>query len=79
MLKRWLLALAILINHGLIVDRAHAQTPEVTLTVNQADLAVLSEGLGQLPYAKVAPLMQKLQAQVIKQQQPVEPKAEPQK
>lgn len=78
MISRWLLALALLINHGLVADRAHAQTPEVTLTVNQADLAVLSEGLGQLPYVKVAPLMQKLQAQVIKQQQP-DPKAEPQK
>lgn len=71
MLKRWLFALAILVNHGVIADRAKAQeAKDVTLTVSQADLAIIGEALGTIPYAKVAPLMAKLQAQVIKQNNP---------
>ena len=69
-MRKWLLALALLINHGMISDRAHAQDNTVTLTVNQADLAVLSKGLGSLPYAEVAQLIAKLQNQVIEQGKP---------
>lgn len=65
-MRKWLLALALLLNHGLI--EASAQDVSVTLTVNQADLALVSKGLGALPFAEVAPLMNKLQAQVIEQQ-----------
>jgi hypothetical protein len=69
-MKRYLLALALLLNHGLLADRANAQPADVSLTVNQSDLALLSEGLGALPYAKVAPLMAKLQGQVTEQLKP---------
>lgn len=65
-MRKWLLAVAILLNHGLI--EARAQDVSVTLTVNQADLALVSKGLGGLPFAEVAPLMNKLQGQVIEQQ-----------
>jgi hypothetical protein len=47
---------------------ANAQEVSVTLTVNQADLALVSKGLGGLPFAEVAPLMNKLQTQVMEQQ-----------
>lgn len=65
-MKRYLLALALLLNHGLV--EARAQDVSVTLTVNHADLALVSKGLGALPFAEVAPLMNKLQTQVIEQQ-----------
>lgn len=56
---------------------AQEQPKDFILTVNQADLQVLSAGLGKLPYEAVAPLMVKLQAQVVKQQAPADaPKAE---
>lgn len=77
LLKRWFLALALLINHGLIADRAQAQ--DVTLTVNQADLSTLAKGLNSVPYGEAAPLIQKLQAQVVKQQTPEAPKVEEKK
>lgn len=67
MLKRLFLVAALLASHWML-EPAKAQEVSVNLTVNQADLAVLSEGLGALPYAKVAPLVNKLQAQVIEQQ-----------
>ena len=79
-MRKWLLALALLLNHGLIADRANAQDVSVTLTVNQADLALVAKALGALPFAEVAPLMNKLQQQVTEQQKakvapvvPVEP------
>lgn len=67
-MRKWFFALALLLNHGLLADRVNAQDVSVTLTVNQADLALVSKGLGGLPFAEVAPLMNKLQAQVIEQQ-----------
>jgi len=66
-MKRWLLALALLANHWMLLP-ANAQEVSVTLTVNQADLALVSKGLGGLPFAEVAPLMNKLQTQVMEQQ-----------
>ena len=69
-MRKWLLALALLINHGMIADRAQAQDNTVTLTVNQADLGIISKGLGSLPYVEVAALMAKLQNQVIDQGKP---------
>lgn len=60
---------------ALISAPAYAQAPtqtqpEITLKVTPADITLLGEGLGMLPYAKVAPLMQKLQIQINQQQQP---------
>jgi hypothetical protein len=71
-MRKWLLALALLLNHGLIADRAHAQAApaDVTLTVNAADLQILATALGTQPYGTVAPLMAKLQGQVLAQQAP---------
>ena len=56
---------------------ALAQQQEVTLTVNREELKTIGEGLSELPYKNVVQLMNKLQGQVIQQQQPV--KAEPSK
>lgn len=46
------------------------------LSVTAADVQILGEGLGTLPYGKVAPLMSKLQAQINEQSQP-KPEAKP--
>lgn len=54
--------------------RAFAQEPSFTLTVSQAELQVIGKGLESQPYGVVAQLMAKLQAQVIKQQQPMLPR-----
>lgn len=57
----------------LISGLANAQgQPEkqFNLTVTGADIQTLGEGLGTLPYGKVAPLMSKLQAQINEQSQP---------
>lgn len=40
------------------------------LTVTQVELQLLGKALGTQPYETVAPLMAKLQAQVVKQQKP---------
>lgn len=50
--------------------------PEVSLKVNNADVAIIGEALGLMPYTKVAPLINKLQVQIQQQQKPVEPKKE---
>jgi len=77
-MKRLLLAVALLANHALLADPAKAQeVKEVTLTVTPAELTVIGDALGSVPYAKVAPLMAKLQGQVVKQQQPVQPQGSP--
>lgn len=57
-----------------------AQTPlepkrEIVLTVNAEEIDVLGRALGNLPYATVAPLMAKLQMQIIAQQKVEEEKA----
>lgn len=45
-----------------------------TLTVNEQELAILSEALGELPFKKAASLVSALQKQVNEQNQPkVEP------
>lgn len=74
---KWLFTLALIISHGLA--QAQDAPKAFNLTVDTQDLQILSAGLGKLPYETVAPLMQKLQAQVMKQQQPEAPKVEPQK
>lgn len=59
----------ILISAFLFTVPAFAQEPkEVTLTVTSQELSVIGEALGLVAYAKVAPLMAKLQGQVVKQQ-----------
>lgn len=66
-----------------LIGAAYAQEPaSFTLTVTPADLQVIGKGLGSQPYDAVAPLMAKLQAQIIEQQKPKDAngnKAEPAK
>ena len=66
-----------------MLSAAHAQEPQsFTLTVSPAELQVIGKGLGTQPYESTAPLMAKLQAQVIEQQKPKDAngnKAEPAK
>jgi hypothetical protein len=50
----------------LIASPAMAQ--DVTLKVNNAELGLIGKGLGTLPFNDVAPLMNKLQSQVVEQQ-----------
>lgn len=65
----------ILIAALMLLTMAIAQTApvEYTLKVTQEELVVISEGLHTQPFGKVAPLMNKLQKQVMDQQRPVEP------
>ncbi len=51
---------------------------EFDLKVTGADIAILGDALGMMPYAKAAPLMQKLQAQINIQNNPA-PKPEEKK
>ena len=56
------------------------QQPEYTFKLNEAEINIISEGLGTQPFAKVAPLMQKMQRQFIEQQpkpKPAEVSADP--
>lgn len=63
-----------------LLTAANAQEPQsFTLTVTPADLQIIGKGLGTQPYEITAPLMAKLQAQVIEQQKPKDAKAEPAK
>ena len=73
-MRRLLLTLALLINHG-IMNNANAQEAPTsfTLTVTPAEIQIIGKGLGSQPYETVAPLMAKLQAQVVEQQKPKEP------
>jgi len=70
MIKRYFLFAALLLNHGLIADRAHAQEQpkEITITVSPAELGKIGQALGKEPFVDVAALMAKLQAQFNKQQ-----------
>lgn len=43
---------------------AFAQEKEINLKVTPADVQAIGEGLGSLPFNKVAPLMSKLQVQI---------------
>lgn len=64
----------------LLSSAAYAQEPaSFTLTVTPAELQVIGKGLGTQPYESTAPLMAKLQAQVLEQQKPKDAKAEPAK
>ena len=60
-----------------------AMAQDVTLRVNNAELGLIGKGLGTLPFNDVAPLMNKLQSQVVEQQKaaekPVDKPAEPAK
>ena len=63
-----------------ISSAAIAQPAEYQLKVTPPELDTISEGLQTQPFGKVAPLMNKLRAQVIEQQpKPDAPKAEPPK
>lgn len=58
-----------------IAGLANAQEKQFTLNVNQADIQTIGEALGTLPFGKVAPLMQKLQAQINEQNKLAMPEA----
>lgn len=63
----------------LLGSAAYAQEA-FTLTVTPVELQLIGKGLGTQPYETTAPLMAKLQAQVMAQQKPAEaPKVEPSK
>lgn len=47
------------------------------ITVTAIELQTIGEALALMPYNKVAPLLQKLQMQFNTQNQPEQPKAEP--
>ena len=60
------------------------QPVEYNFKLNEAEINVISKGLGTQPFAEVAPIMQKMQKQFIDQQpkpKPVDPaaKADPPK
>lgn len=70
-MRKFFLFLALISNHTMIANAQDAPKELiVTLSVNQADLNVISRGLGSLPFTEVAPLMQKLQSQVTAQTAP---------
>lgn len=67
-----------------LTSLSQAQSPQLSsydLKVDAGDIALIGEGLGMLPYSKVAPLMSKLQTQINAQQAkaetPVAPPAPP--
>lgn len=51
-----------------------AMAQDATLTVNQAELGLIGKGLGKLTFDEAAPLINKLQGQVIEQQKKAEVK-----
>lgn len=51
-----------------LTSSAVAQDKEFDLKVTTADITLIGDGLGTLPYNKVAPLIQKLQQQIAVQQ-----------
>lgn len=64
------LFLAVLLGASSAAAQEPQSAPPVTLTVNNAELKVIGDALAAMPYKDVAPLMQKLQSQVIAQQKP---------
>ena len=52
----------------MISSSAIAQPVEYNFKLNEAEINVISKGLGTQPFAEVAPLMQKMQKQFIEQQ-----------
>ncbi len=49
------------------------QAEEYTVTVTPADVDLISDGLQTQPFGKVFPLMNKLRAQILQQQQAAKP------
>jgi hypothetical protein len=82
------LALAIAVMSLASVAKAQDAPASFTLTVTPSDLQAIGKALGTQPYETVAPLMAKLQAQVVEQSKAkaapvgppvVSPPTEPQK
>lgn len=65
---RKLLAIGLMLA-GVTVAFAQPE-PEFKLTVTAKEADMIGRGLGSLPFADVAPLMQKLRQQVMEQQSP---------
>lgn len=57
------------------IELVKAQEQPINLTVTNAEIQLIGEGLGSLPYGKVAALMNKLQLQINSQAKPPEAKA----
>lgn len=55
-----------------VVPTYAQQVQEMTLKVTPADVEVIGRALGKLPFDDVAQLIQKLRAQILEQQKPVE-------
>lgn len=70
--NRWLIVPALIA----IPTIAAAQQKEIDLKLAVHDVQLIGEALGTMPFAKVAPLMQKLQVQVSSQMKP-EPEVKP--
>lgn len=60
-----IVALAMLATPAVAQDNNQAK--EFDIKVTGADITLVGEALGMMPYGKVAPLMQKLQNQINKQ------------
>lgn len=58
-----------------LVSAAHAQeaTKDFDFKLSAADVNVIADALGELPYKKSAPLFNKLQSQINAQTQPAKP------
>lgn len=71
MLKLILISFLFLSSAALAADPV--QPSEYTIKLTAQELDIVGRGLGTQPYNDVAPLVQKLRAQVVEQQQPVKP------
>lgn len=69
-MKMKILALGAVLAATLLPVNAQQPTQLLNLSVDNADVALIGEGLGNLPYNKVAPLMGKLQKQINDQTNP---------
>ena len=52
-----------------------AMSQDVTLTVNQIELGLIGKGLNEIPFKEAAPLLNKLQQQVMEQNKAKEAEA----
>lgn len=61
---RNIILIAAMLSLSIVSVPAQEATKEFNLKVNTTDIQTIGEALGSLPYAKVAPLMIKLQQQI---------------
>lgn len=63
----------------LLASYAFAQEREYELKITAKEVETIGKALAKLPYEEVALLIQKLQGQIMRQQQPPAPQAQEQK